>query len=169
LCGNLAFFAFLLVGTTARSCLPGMLCELACLQIYWNANAAIPAYINLFSAKEMLIVMGLLICLKPTNVMIRACLSSMNLNVPSDSDGKNLEKAGRWIGSIERTLAFVLVLLGQFTAIGFIIAAKSVLRYGEKDTYKAEYVLIGTLLSFGIAVLLAVSINQGLFESLFNL
>jgi hypothetical protein len=139
------------------------------VRIYWSGGGAIPAYIDLFSVNEMLIALGLLICLKPTNVMIRACLSSMNLTVSDDADGKNLEKAGRWIGSIERILAFVLVLLGQFTAIGFIIAAKSILRYGEKDTHKAEYVLIGTLLSFGIAVLLAVCINQGVFESLFGL
>lgn len=138
------------------------------VRIYWKGNVEIPTYITLFSIRKMLIAIGLLICLKPTNVMIRACLSSMNLNVLNDADGKNLEKAGRWIGSIERTLAFVLVLLGQFTAIGFIIAAKSILRYGEKDTYRAEYVLIGTLLSFGIAVLLAIVINQRVFESLFS-
>ncbi len=145
------------------------------VRIYWRGDVAIPAYINQFSVNEILIALGLLICLKPTNVMIRACLSSMNLKVSDDADGKNLEKtknlekAGRWIGSIERILAFVLVLLGQFTAIGFVIAAKSILRYGEKDTHKAEYVLIGTLLSFGIAVLLAVCISQGVFESLFNM
>jgi hypothetical protein len=69
---------------------------------------------------------------------------------------------------MERLLAFVLVLLGQFTAIGFIIAAKSVLRYGDR-TPKTEYVLIGTLLSFGIAFALGVGITSGIFERIINI
>jgi len=49
----------------------------------------------------------------------------------------------------ERLIALGLVILGKFEAVGLIIAAKSILRlYG---TPKSEYVLVGTLLSFGIA------------------
>ena len=70
--------------------------------------------------------------------------------------------AGRLIGQVERLLIFVFILLGQYAAIGFLIAAKSVLRYGElkatdpasADTVRkeAEYVLIGTLLSVAWAI-----------------
>jgi hypothetical protein len=35
-----------------------------------------------------------------------------------------------------------------------VIAAKSLLRFQETDTKQTEYVLIGTLFSFGVAVLL---------------
>lgn len=42
---------------------------------------------------------------------------------------------------------------GQFEAIGFIVAAKSILRFKDTDTAKTEYVLAGTFLSFGIAIL----------------
>lgn len=45
----------------------------------------------------------------------------------------------------------VFVLIGQYEAVGFIVAAKSLLRFKETDTAKTEYVLAGTLLSFGIA------------------
>ena len=44
-----------------------------------------------------------------------------------------------------------MLLIGQYEAVGFIIAAKSVLRFKDTDTAKTEYVLAGTLLSFGIA------------------
>ena len=40
-------------------------------------------------------------------------------------------------------------------AVGFLIAAKSILRYKDTDNLKTEYVLIGTLLSFGTATLLS--------------
>ena len=41
--------------------------------------------------------------------------------------------------------------------VGFLIAAKSVFRFGDlskaKDRKLTEYILIGTLLSFGLAIL----------------
>jgi hypothetical protein len=41
-------------------------------------------------------------------------------------------------------------------AVGFLLAAKSVFRFGDlkddHDRMRTEYVLIGTLLSFGIAI-----------------
>jgi hypothetical protein len=51
-------------------------------------------------------------------------------------------------------LIFLLVLTGQAAGIGFLIAAKSVLRFGAvKDEGKlSEYVIIGTLASFGWAI-----------------
>ena len=45
----------------------------------------------------------------------------------------------------------------QWAAIGLLIAAKSVFRFGDlnkgKNRKLTEYVLIGTLLSFGLAIL----------------
>jgi hypothetical protein len=55
---------------------------------------------------------------------------------------------GRLIGILERIFVFIFVLLGQYTAIGFILAAKGVARFQDfKSRTFAEYVLIGTLLS----------------------
>jgi hypothetical protein len=60
---------------------------------------------------------------------------------------------GRFIGVLERLLVYVLVLEGQYEAIGLILAAKSFARFRELDQRDfAEYVLIGTLLSVGTAV-----------------
>lgn len=68
------------------------------------------------------------------------------------SDG--LENAGRVIGQLERSLIFLMVLVNQPAGIGFLIAAKSVLRFDTtQDNKKAsEYVIIGTLASFGWAM-----------------
>jgi hypothetical protein len=69
---------------------------------------------------------------------------------------KSLPNAGRYIGILERLLVFLFVVLGRWEAIGFLIAAKSVFRFGDlKDSRNrklTEYILIGTLLSFGIAI-----------------
>lgn len=67
-----------------------------------------------------------------------------------------LPKAGKWIGQLERALIFVFVLVGYLEGVGFLVAAKSILRFKETEEQKmAEYVLVGTLLSFFLAIALA--------------
>ena len=65
---------------------------------------------------------------------------------------KGLENGGRIIGQLERAMIFLLVIAGQPGAIGFLIAAKSILRFGEikdrENLMEAEYIIIGTLMSF---------------------
>ena len=68
-----------------------------------------------------------------------------------------LLKAGKIIGSLERVISFTLIAFNQFAAVGFIIATKSILRFRDLDTAKTEYVLIGSLLSFGIAILFGIT------------
>lgn len=68
-----------------------------------------------------------------------------------------LADAGKWIGIFERLLVFTFIINGQFAAIGFLITAKSILRFNdtrkEKGRKEAEYILIGTLMSFALAIL----------------
>lgn len=65
-----------------------------------------------------------------------------------------LPKGGATIGVLERALVFMLVLVGQPGGVGFLIAAKSVLRFSatSSDRSASEYVIIGTLASFGWAM-----------------
>ena len=50
--------------------------------------------------------------------------------------------------------------MGKLKVIGFLIASKSILKYKYVDAVKTEYVLIETMLSFGIAMLLGLLINH---------
>lgn len=56
------------------------------------------------------------------------------------------------IGQLERFLIFLFVMTGQIEGVGFLVAAKSVFRFGElsdhKNRLEAEYITIGTLMSF---------------------
>lgn len=65
-----------------------------------------------------------------------------------------LKDAGRMIGLLERAIIFMLVLAGQPAGIGFLIAAKSILRFEttSQDQKTSEYVIVGTLASFGWAM-----------------
>jgi hypothetical protein len=74
---------------------------------------------------------------------------------------KGLPRGGLTIGWLERGLIFILILADEPGAIGFLIAAKSVLRFGTvaEDRAASEYVIIGTLASFGWAI--AVTLGMG--------
>lgn len=76
------------------------------------------------------------------------------VTLPSGLD--SLPKGGRTIGRLERLLILMLVLAGQPDGIGFLIAAKSILRFnelaGQPDRHVSEYVIIGTLASYAWAI-----------------
>ena len=98
-----------------------------------------------------LFVLAILLCIKPANILIKSVLKKYQIGETQSCE--NIKNAGALIGNLERILTVVFVIIGQYEAIGFIIAAKSILRFKDTDTAKTEYVLAGTFLSFGIALL----------------
>lgn len=80
---------------------------------------------------------------------------SKKIDNENSSDSVNAP-AGFWIGILERLLIFYFVISGLWTGIGFLLTAKSVLRFGtlsnEKEKDLVEYILVGTLLSFTLAI-----------------
>ncbi len=61
---------------------------------------------------------------------------------------------GRMIGILERMLVVTLVIVGQWGALGLVMAAKSIARFKDLDRrHFSEYYLIGTLASVLLATL----------------
>ncbi len=122
-----------------------------------------------FSLKTIAVVTAFVFCTKPANIVIKNILTAFVIAIPTEehpfvvkpedqNTEKSLPNAGKLIGIMERVLTLALILIGQFGAVGLIIAAKSILRF--KDTQQNEYILVGTLLSFGLAVLPGILILQ---------
>jgi hypothetical protein len=110
--------------------------------------------------KYIAIAAGFIFCAKPSNILIKNIFTSFEIAIPTNTNSdnnKDLPNAGKLIGLMERFLVLALILVGQFSAVGLIIAAKSILRF--RDNKKNEYVLVGTMLSFGIATLLGILIS----------
>jgi hypothetical protein len=119
----------------------------------------------------MLYALGYLLMVGPVTYLIKFLTIHWAQEIDFNNDG--LAKAGKWIGILERVMVITLVFKEQFTAIGFLVAAKSILRLIDKPERKilkegeiifstrkhTEYVLIGTFLSFGTAVLTGLAIN----------
>lgn len=107
----------------------------------------------------VLLALGFLLLFKPTNILITLVLRQFNVTPRSE---KTLPSAGHLIGNMERILTFILILLEQYSAVGFLIAAKSLLRFrdNKQTTISTEYVLCGTLLSIGCAFIISICIKH---------
>ncbi|MBF6608545.1 MAG: DUF3307 domain-containing protein [Flavobacterium sp.] len=110
---------------------------------------------------------GVLFLTTPTSILIKILISKWTPN--QNDTGEDLQNAGKYIGILERLFVFGFIVGGQFTAIGFLLAAKSIFRFGDltqaRDRKLTEYVLIGTFLSFGIAIVTGLLARYVLMES----
>lgn len=108
------------------------------------------------SVEILAITLGYLVVTLPIGMIIGMFTRTWREELAVSQNNDSLEKAGIWIGILERVLVLTFVLLNQYQAIGFLIAAKSILRFSDRHETnprkQTEYVLIGTLMSFGMAL-----------------
>jgi hypothetical protein len=118
---------------------------------------------SIFTNTFWIIATTIILLTKPTSLIIKNIISIWTPE--SKSKDESLQNAGNYIGILERLFVFSFILSGHFEAIGFLLAAKSIFRFGDlreaKDRKLTEYVLIGTLLSFGIALLTGLLVQMG--------
>lgn len=107
-------------------------------------------------AAEVLLVLGVGVVMVATaNAIVRVVL-----DVVIDGDPPTTRiRGGRVIGPLERLLIVGLVLAGQPTTAALVVTAKSLLRYPELRSHDdvdvhavTEYVLIGSLMSWALAL-----------------
>ncbi|QNM86481.1 DUF3307 domain-containing protein [Polaribacter pectinis] len=114
---------------------------------------------DFFTGKILLLLIGILLITNVSSVIIKVFITQWNPENKIENDD-SLAKAGRYIGILERLFVFVFVITNHWEAIGFLLAAKSVFRFGDltssKDRKLTEYILIGTLLSFGLAIIIGI-------------
>jgi len=138
---------------------------LAWLFLISGFDDVIPVITNLFTSEAFLgILIGYLIIIFPTGFLIGKATKRWQNEVEDDLKKNSLDAAGRFIGIFERILVLTFILTSNFSAIGFLIAAKSILRFSDKSETGArkqtEYVLIGTLMSFTITIIIGFLIRH---------
>nr|MDQ3393678.1 DUF3307 domain-containing protein [Bacteroidota bacterium] len=112
------------------------------------------------------IVMAYCIIIWPTGYFIAKATLHWRKEIDDvdKSEMAGLSFAGKWIGRIERVLILTFVIFNQYEAIGFLIAAKSIFRVNglkeKNDRKEVEYILIGTLLSFAMAIVTGLAIRE---------
>lgn len=98
-------------------------------------------------------ILALLIIHKPANIAIQKLLLVYK-PINKDVDVKTDNNAGRFIGAIERIIMLIFLAIGQYSAIGLVLTAKSIARYDRisKEKDFAEYYLLGTLISTVVVI-----------------
>ncbi|WP_261512133.1 DUF3307 domain-containing protein [Chryseobacterium paludis] len=111
------------------------------------------------------VLMAVLFLTTPSSIIIKILLSSWTpvAEAQNNIQTESLTSAGKYIGILERLLVFIFILVNHWEGVGFMVAAKSVFRFSDlaqaKQRKLTEYVLVGTLLSFGMAVLTGILIK----------
>jgi hypothetical protein len=117
---------------------------------YWNET---PFYT--ISDEFWVILTGTIFLTYPSSYIMMNVMSRWTTGIELDNEG-SLNNAGKFIGILERLFVYLAIITGHLQVIGFLLAAKSIFRFGDltrsKDRKLTEYILIGTLLSFLIAI-----------------
>jgi hypothetical protein len=133
------------------------LLHLACITIVWyiffNQDVQITNWLQ--SPTLWLYAAAILFITLVSAIIMRELMHTWSQAI-NDGTEESLNNAGKYIGMLERLFVFVFVVTGRWEGVGFLLAAKSIFRFGDlkesKDRKLTEYILIGTLLSFGIAM-----------------
>jgi hypothetical protein len=133
----------------------------------WHSGelSALPSIMHRIGGEWNVWIVGLsyLIALEPMGVLIGQITDRWQEELANGDEEQlvGLQSAGRWIGRLERFIILTLIFIGEYNAIGFLIAAKSIFRFkggvqDGRERKEAEYILIGTLLSFALAITLGI-------------
>lgn len=108
----------------------------------------------IFHTPSLLFITCLLGVTQVSSVVMKTLISKWDVSEYTEEN--SLAQAGAYIGILERLFVFIFIITNHWEGVGFLIAAKSVFRFGDlsktKDRKLTEYILIGTLLSFGLAI-----------------
>ncbi|MDW6005439.1 DUF3307 domain-containing protein [Vibrio mangrovi] len=114
----------------------------------------------------VMVVFAYLLVLKPTSMVIGHVLRKYPISGSDRDSSHGLVAGGELIGYLERVLILTFTLVGSYAAVGFVLTAKSIFRFGElnksDDRSMTEYVLIGSLVSVVIAILVGTLVSLGL-------
>ena len=117
---------------------------------------------SIVTTKTLLLICSLLMVTFVSSTIIKVILGAWEMD--EDKSNDSLLNAGKYIGMLERLFVFAFIMIDQISAIGFLIAAKSVFRFSDlsraKDRKLTEYILIGTLLSFGLSILIGLIFRE---------
>lgn len=131
---------------------------------YYSLFSSIwPAIISpLINFKSSIILLAYIIVIFPLSYILKFSLKHLlvNANGLSNETESNVEHGGKVIGQYERIIILTFVLLNQYEAIGFLITGKSIIRFADHDSnLKSEYVLLGTMMSYALAILTGIFTN----------
>lgn len=110
--------------------------------------------------KYSLILLAYLWVIFPLSYVIKNTIKGIDAKNDTKEEDSKLEHGGKLIGQFERIIILTFVLLNQYEAIGFLITGKSIIRFADHNSnLRSEYVLVGTMISYALAIISGVIVN----------
>jgi hypothetical protein len=102
-------------------------------------------------------ILAVLVIHKPANIAIQKLLMVYKPEHEEEEEAKKDNNTGRFIGTVERMIMLIFLSIGQYSAIGLVLTAKSIARYDRisKEKDFAEYYLLGTLISTVLVIIVS--------------
>lgn len=122
----------------------------------WYEDLDIPALAGVSLDQVVLAVITAVALVGPANAVVREVLDQVGRGLLAE---ERRLKGGRVIGPLERVLVFGFAVGGNYGGVAAILAAKGILRFpeiskDEGDGSRAEYVLVGSFVSWFLALAL---------------
>lgn len=147
--------------------------SLAAIAVWLGPRTPAPPWPATIPVDAVFVVLiGLVVCVRTGSIVIALAVRRFEGSLRQAHDDttdapdralgiepRGLSGGGQMIGALERALIFFFVLIGRVDGVGFLLAAKSILRFGDlnarQQRVEAEYVIIGTFMSFAWALFVA--------------
>ncbi|MCL3839150.1 hypothetical protein [Aeromicrobium duanguangcaii] len=122
----------------------------------WFEDLGIPGLMNVGLDEFVLAVVAAVALIGPANAVVREVLDHVGRGLLREEIRL---KGGRVIGPLERVMVFAFAVGGNYGGVAAILAAKGILRFpeisrDEGDGSRAEYVLVGSFVSWFLALAL---------------
>ena len=148
---------------SARALVLDQLAHLMVIVLVWGWLTGLFPFVQMWTLgfllqrDQLILVCAYLLAARPISFFTAAVLRRQAQALAGSAQG--LIEAGRMIGCVERWLIISFVLSGHFIGVGFLLAAKSIFRFGDlsqaHERRLTEYMLLGTLVSFTSALAIA--------------
>lgn len=136
---------------------------------WWWADWSLPPAQLPLALAGVTLVAGLVALLQPGAIIIARGTAGFSQEISDDPHADHIQglaDGGRYIGYLERLLVMLLILADLPAGVGFLITAKSILRFGDvkESTQRkmTEYIIIGTFMSFGWGLVVALLTKAGI-------
>ncbi|MFY8272550.1 DUF3307 domain-containing protein [Pseudoalteromonas sp. SSDWG2] len=145
------------------------LCVIVAICIALSEATSLNEWFSALLANQQtyVVLLAYLLVFNPCSVAIRMLLERWQLPQVTSSDA-SLPQAGHSIGLLERALMLTFILIDELAGVGFVLAAKSIFRFGDlanaQEKHLTEYVMLGTLLS--VVFTLAIGLSAKYFITL---
>lgn len=122
----------------------------------WFEDLGVPGLMDVTLDELVLAIVTTVALIGPANAVVREVLDRVARGLLSE---ERRLKGGRVIGPLERVMVFAFAIGGNYGGVAAILAAKGILRFpeiskDEGDGSRAEYVLVGSFVSWFLALAL---------------